>query len=126
MLRISARDRVMVIAPHPDDEALAAGGVLQKTVAAGAKARVIFVTNGDDNPWPQRMVERRWKIKSEDRERWGARRREEARLAVERLGLAQSSARFLGFRDQEMTTLLLQAPEQPVTTFAALFDAWKP
>ena len=48
----------MLIAPHPDDEALACSVILQKAVRAGAAIRVVYVTDGDDNPWPQRALER--------------------------------------------------------------------
>jgi LmbE family N-acetylglucosaminyl deacetylase len=56
--------RVMVLAPHPDDETLATTGLLQQAVSAGAAVRVLFVTDGDNNLWPQRAVERRWQIGS--------------------------------------------------------------
>jgi hypothetical protein len=36
--------RVLVIAPHPDDETLATGGLLQRSMAAGGAVRVVFVT----------------------------------------------------------------------------------
>ncbi|PYK76748.1 MAG: hypothetical protein DME38_15975 [Verrucomicrobia bacterium] len=65
------RSRLMLIAPHPDDEALACSVILQKAVRAGAAIRIIYVTDGDDNPWPQRAVERRWRLSASDRERWG-------------------------------------------------------
>jgi LmbE family N-acetylglucosaminyl deacetylase len=38
---LDSRSRVMMIAPHPDDESLAAGVFLQKAVAAKASVRVI-------------------------------------------------------------------------------------
>src|SRR5207249_248864 len=62
-------DRVLLIAPHPDDETLAAGGLLQRVLAAGARLRVLFVTDGENNPWAQRATERRWRIGARDRER---------------------------------------------------------
>src|SRR5882672_10858445 len=73
----SARDRLMVLAPHPDDETLGAGGLLQRAAARGVATRVVFATDGDDNPWPQRVVERRLWIGADARARWGARRRGE-------------------------------------------------
>ena len=54
---LSARDRVLVLAVHPDDESLCAGGLIQHALAHGAKVRVVFITDGDNNPWPQRFVE---------------------------------------------------------------------
>jgi LmbE family N-acetylglucosaminyl deacetylase len=43
----TAQSRLMVIAPHPDDESLACGIVLQRAVRAGARVRVIYATDGD-------------------------------------------------------------------------------
>lgn len=39
--------RMVVIAPHPDDETLAAGGLIQRILASGGRVRVIVVTEGD-------------------------------------------------------------------------------
>lgn len=35
-LQITAADRLLMLAPHPDDEALAAGGLLQRAIGADA------------------------------------------------------------------------------------------
>src|SRR5690242_7448135 len=40
-------DRLLIIAPHPDDEALAAGGVIQRAIARGARVRIVVLTDGD-------------------------------------------------------------------------------
>src|SRR3954471_2440470 len=91
-LEIRPQDRVLVIAPHPDDESIGAGGLLQVARAAGAALRVIVLTDGDNNPWPQRWSEKRWHIGNAERARWGARRREEARAALRILGVAEQDA----------------------------------
>src|SRR5258708_6499796 len=75
---ITSRDRVLVLAPHPDDESLGAGGLIQKAVAAHARVRVVIATNGEANPWAQRFVEHRVVISPRDRGRWGARRKQES------------------------------------------------
>ena len=45
-LSFTDKDKVLVIAPHPDDEALGAGGILQSAKAANAEVRVVYLTNG--------------------------------------------------------------------------------
>ena len=40
----------MLIAPHPDDEALACSVILQQAVRDGTAIRIVYVTDGDDNP----------------------------------------------------------------------------
>src|SRR5258705_9348093 len=100
----------MVLAPHPDDESVATGGVLQLAVSSGAQIRVLYLTDGENNPWAQRATEGRWRISEADQVRWGSRRRREALDALECLGVAASEARFLGFPDQRVTEALLGGP----------------
>jgi LmbE family N-acetylglucosaminyl deacetylase len=102
-----ADDRLLVLAPHPDDEVLATGGLIQVARAARVPVRVLVATDGDNNPWPQRWLERRWRIGDDARRRWGARRRDEARKALARLGVADDAMHFLGWPDQGLTRRLL-------------------
>ncbi|HSV05425.1 MAG TPA: PIG-L family deacetylase [Candidatus Binatus sp.] len=122
---LTAQARVMVIAPHPDDETLGAGGVLQRAVAAGAAIRVIFATDGENNPWPQRVLERRWRIGADERTRWASRRRAEALAALRVLGVRSESVHFLGLPDQELTALLLRE-DGPGVELAAEIHDWRP
>lgn len=120
---LSSQDRVLVFAPHPDDETIAAGVLLQATRAAGAAIRVVFATNGDNNPWPQRWLERRWRIDPAARERWGLRRQHEACAALAALGCdATSAARFLGWPDQGLTDCLMDMPAAVDSLRAELDD----
>src|SRR3954451_20581648 len=41
---------VLVVAPHPDDDVLGAGGVIQQALAIGKSVVVVFMTNGDGYP----------------------------------------------------------------------------
>jgi len=124
-LRFQATDRLLVFAPHPDDETLATGEMIQFAMAAGAKVRVVFATDGDNNPWPQRWCERRWRIGTAERARWGKRRRAEAVAALARLGVASESARFLGWSDLGITNLLMR-DDAAIDVLAAEIDAFAP
>ncbi len=99
----------MIIAPHPDDDAIATGGLIQRTVATGCELRVVFVTDGENNPWPQRFTERKWFLGAQDRASWGAMRRREALCSLARLGVGERSAIFLAFPDQGIATLARRA-----------------
>lgn len=39
-------ERILVVAPHPDDEVLGVGGTIAKSVAAGDEVHVVIVTKG--------------------------------------------------------------------------------
>jgi LmbE family N-acetylglucosaminyl deacetylase len=118
--------RLMLFAPHPDDEALACSIILQHAVRAGAAIRVVYATDGDDNPWPQRVLERRWRLNATDRKRWGKLRRTEALAALRLLGVGEADARFLALPDQKLTELLLRDCRSIIARLAAVIAEWVP
>ena len=124
-LTFRASDRLLVFAPHPDDETLATGELIQLAIAAGAAVRVVFATDGDNNPWPQRWIERRWRLDAADRARWGHRRRLEAVAALATLGVPQESARFLGWPDLGLTEKL-ERDDAAIDTLAAEISTYVP
>jgi LmbE family N-acetylglucosaminyl deacetylase len=126
ILEIGASDRVLVAAVHPDDESLAAAGLIQRARDAGAAVRVVFVTSGDNNPWPQRYLERRWKIGAGERARWADRRRREAQAALQRLGIDSKDAVFLDLPDQSLTRSLLDGESTVLAAFHRHIAAWNP
>jgi len=80
--------RVLVIAPHPDDETIGAGGTIARHVACGDEASLCVVTQGYSPPWPEGVVET-------------ARRQVEA--ARRALGIKQVF--FLGFPTVKLNTV---------------------
>src|SRR5207249_4582671 len=50
-LRLGRDDRILVLAPHPDDEALACGGLVQRARKMRLPVHVVFLTYGDSNEW---------------------------------------------------------------------------
>lgn len=125
-LRFGADDRVLVVLPHPDDESLAAAGLLQHAVAAGAKLRLVFVTDGDNNPWAQRATERRILVLARHRSRFGARRRTEVQAALAALGVPAEAASFLALPDQGLTSLLMAADSHLSGTLRQAIVAFRP
>jgi LmbE family N-acetylglucosaminyl deacetylase len=69
--------RVLVLAPHPDDETIGAGGTLARLAAAGATVEVVVLTDGEATPGTGLEVAEA-----------GRRRRQEAARACVHLGLA--------------------------------------
>lgn len=125
-LHINAGDRLLILAVHPDDETLGCGGLIQQAVEAGATVKVAFITNGDNNPWPQRYVETRWKVSAKDRQRWGQRRQSEALDALAVLGVRKNNALFLGLPDQGITALLETGADEVIDLLAMTISETRP
>lgn len=49
--------KVLVIAPHPDDEILGCGGTMARLLAEGSQVEVAIVTKGQQPQFPAEMVE---------------------------------------------------------------------
>ncbi len=109
---ITAATRLLVVAPHPDDETLASGVLMQRVLAAGGSVDVLLLTAGDNNPWPQRLLERRWHIGTAGRARWAHRRQGEIRSALKCLGVDADSLHELGWPDLGLVDLALQPAGQ--------------
>lgn len=122
----SAHTRLLVVAPHPDDETIATGLLVQQVHAAGGEVRVVLLTAGDNNPWPQRWLERRLRIGSLDRRRWAQRRGMEMVQALQRLGLPETALHSLGWPDLGVSTLLLESTDEVVATIAQELNQFNP
>jgi len=126
-LRLHASDRLLYFAPHPDDETLAGGGLIQKAAALGARLCIVFLTNGDRNPWPQRVMERAVFLDAKARRRWGLRRQAESRAALDILGAGGSAeVHFMGWPDQGVTKILMSADEVALGSIVDFIRDWKP
>lgn len=121
-----AQTRLLVVAPHPDDETIAAGILIQQVLAAGGVVRVVLLTAGDNNPWPQRWVERRWRIGPDERKRWGRRRHTEILAALEKLGPGPDDLQCLSWPDMGLTDCLMNPAHGAVDTLQQTIDAFTP
>ena len=92
-------DRLAIVAPHPDDEVLGAGGLIQQALAAGADVRVIYLTNGDHNQVAFKLVKLDLHLSGPEYLVFGEKRRQEAIAAAGQLGLPADHLTFLGYPD---------------------------
>jgi mycothiol S-conjugate amidase len=97
--------RVLVFAPHPDDETIAAAGLIQRVTARQGHVRVVFVTNGDGYVDGVRREVRRAHTSTRDFIEYGERRHAEALRAIASIGLQPADAEFLGFPDDGIDDL---------------------
>src|SRR6266853_6003186 len=84
---ITANDRIVVVAPHPDDEVLGAGGLIQQACAVGAEVHVIYLTSGDHNQIAFKLYDLRLHLSPKQYIAFGAMRQREATAAMATLGL---------------------------------------
>ena len=99
--------RVVVFSPHPDDETLACGGTIAKTIAEGNDVYVVFITDGRNshkvalgicrNPSPEEIRNVR---------------RKEAEEVGKTLGVKQGNLLFLDFEDGTLSFRIPEAKEQ--------------
>ncbi|MHB2015460.1 MAG: PIG-L deacetylase family protein [Candidatus Xenobia bacterium] len=98
-LQLTASDRVLVLAPHPDDEVLGCSGIIQQCVALQVPVRVVFLTNGDANEWSFLVYEHRPVVTPHAAIQSGLLRHNEAVAADGVLGVPASQLSFLGYPD---------------------------
>ncbi len=108
-------DRYVIVAAHADDELLAAGGLMQRAMAAGAEVWVVFGTNGDGNRLAAALGSRRLLPRPADFIAEGEARQQEARQALGRLAVPVDRILFLGYPDRGLMALALQrrSPGKP-------------
>jgi LmbE family N-acetylglucosaminyl deacetylase len=104
-LALAANARVIVFAPHPDDETIGVGGLIRRLTERRVPVRVVFVTNGDGFP---RAVQQDFDVTQPteaDFVAFGELRQGEAMDALAHLGVERHDVRFLGFPDGGLAEL---------------------
>ena len=92
-------DRVLVVAPHPDDEVLGCTGIIEQAGEMGLPVRIVFLTYGDANQWSF-IVYRKWPVLNpEDVISMGYVRHDEALEAADVLKVSRENLTFLGYPD---------------------------
>jgi LmbE family N-acetylglucosaminyl deacetylase len=97
---------LLVVAPHPDDDILAAGGLIHRAVRRGSAVRVAFMTIGDGYMLAAARLAGVVDPGPEDYVALGGHRRDEAVAALASLGVGERSVVFLGYPDQGTARIL--------------------
>ena len=98
-------DRVLILAPHPDDDIIGCAGVVQRALKAGARVKVVYMTCGDNNifsivfynklAFPIKLIF----LRKKDFITLGHQRVHEATKAMKLLGVEERDLLFLGYPD---------------------------
>jgi len=96
---ITEKDRVLILAPHPDDEALGICGILQNAIEIRIPVRVLYLTYGDHNELAFIAYRKRPWLSPQINRNMGEVRRREAIYAMAYLGLPEDNLVFLGYPD---------------------------
>lgn len=97
--------RLLVVAPHCDDEVLAAGGLIRDVLQRGGQVQVVIVTNGDGSFSGTIVEYRKLYPSARDYIRAGASRQLESLNALAALGVARENVIFLSYPDRGTTRL---------------------
>jgi len=92
-------ERILILAPHPDDESIACAGIIQKALKAGSQVRIVYLTNGDHNELAFIVYEKRIVIRQGAFVYMGQMRQKESIKAMKFLGLSEKDLVFLGYPD---------------------------
>ena len=98
-LTLEPQDRLLILAPHPDDEVLGCGGILERAVAMRLPVRVIFFTYGDNNQWSFAIYRKHPVVMPKAIQAMGLVRHDEALAAARILGVHPRALIFLGYPD---------------------------
>lgn len=106
-------ERVLIFAPHPDDECLAAGGLIQRCARAGSDVRVVVLTCGDGAREAACSYFGEPEVNGELLVRLGRERADESRRACGVLGIGPEDVLFLGYPDGGLQDLMDEHYQDP-------------
>lgn len=92
--------RLLVLAPHCDDETLSSAGLILAAQRKGIEVRVVIATNGDGFLFATMQDFRKIYPTHSDFIRFGELRQQESLAALARLGVQQEQVAFLSYPDR--------------------------
>jgi hypothetical protein len=96
-LAVSKDTRLLIVSPHPDDEVLAAGGLIQHLRAANGTLRVVYLTDGEGYKEGVQIEDHVAAPTPSNYRAYGRQRTREAHRALRVLGFGPESLMLLGF-----------------------------
>lgn len=94
-----SQDRILILAPHPDDEVLGCGGIVQEARKHNIPLKIVFLTYGDNNEWSFLVYRKHPVVMPKAVRSMGLVRHNEALEAAKILGVPLEDLIFLGYPD---------------------------
>lgn len=98
-LQLTETDRILILAPHPDDEVLGCAGIIQEAVSKNLPIRIVFFTNGDNNELSFLLYRMHPVVMPSAVQLMGEVRAREAVAAAKIFGLSETNLTFMGYPD---------------------------
>lgn len=103
---ITSGQKILILAPHIDDEIISSAGLIQKALKNNAQIKIIYLTNGDNNPGSVIKENKNLQLSPNEFISLGETRMNEARAATKILNLNPEALLFLGYPDQGLLPML--------------------
>lgn len=97
--------RLLVFAPHCDDETLGCGGLIERTLGQGGAVRTVMLTNGDGFRTAVERQSRNLRVGPQDYIHFASIRQEESVRALQSLGMPRKDVLFFGYPDRGLMSL---------------------
>ncbi len=98
-INLDDNDRILILAPHPDDEVLGCGGIIEKALEKKLPMSIVFFTYGDNNEWSFMVYRKRPVVLPKAVRKMGFIRHDEAVAAAKIFGVESKDLIFLGYPD---------------------------
>jgi LmbE family N-acetylglucosaminyl deacetylase len=99
-LPLDGHQRILILAPHCDDESLGSAGLIQEALRKNIEVRVVIATNGDGFLFATMEDFRRLYPSHADFIRMGNLRQQESLAAMQVIGLRPDQVTFLSYPDR--------------------------
>ncbi|HEY8158068.1 MAG TPA: PIG-L family deacetylase [Methylobacter sp.] len=106
-LDVGKGERLLVLAPHPDDESISSAGLIKRVLENGGSVRTVVVTSGDAYVDAVRLETGKRRPSPADYLDFGEKRLEESRHAAQILGNGFVHLDLLGFSDGSIYASLI-------------------
>ncbi len=98
-INLKKDDRILVVAPHPDDETLGPGALIRRAVVDKVSVEVVIMTCGDGYKRAAQLHSETLEPTHEDYQKLGDVRHNESIEAMKQLGLESEHIKFLTYAD---------------------------